>query len=68
MINNSFGLDEYIKGTSKKRNYFYSGYSAGISVLSQDLRGLNLVDEPINPYSDEFIIYEVLFILGVEDC
>ena len=57
------GFDEYIKGISKKRNYLYSGYSAGICVLSQDLRGLDLVDEPINPYSDEPILYEGLGLL-----
>lgn len=57
------GFDEYIKEISKKRNYLYSGYSAGICVLSPDLRGLDLVDEPINPYRDEPIIYEGLGLL-----
>ncbi len=57
------GFDEYIKGVSKKGNYLYSGYSAGICVLSQDLSGLDLVDEPINPYSDEPILYEGLGLL-----
>lgn len=57
------GFDEYIKGISNKSNYLYSGYSAGICVLSPDLRGLDLVDEPINPYSDEPILYEGLGIL-----
>lgn len=54
------GFDEYIKGISNKSNYLYSGYSAGICVLSQDLGGLDLVDEPINPYTKEPVLYDGL--------
>ena len=57
------GFDEYIKGISIKKNYLYSGYSAGICVLSQDLRGLDLVDEPLNPYTNEPVLYDGLGIL-----
>lgn len=57
------GFDEYIYEISKKSNYLYSGYSAGICVLSPNLRGLDLVDEPINPYSDEPVLYDGLGVL-----
>lgn len=52
------GFDKYLIEISNKDNYLYGGYSAGICVLAPSLKGLNLVDEPINPYNDENIIYD----------
>ena len=40
------GFDNYIRELAKKEKYLYSGYSAGICVLSAQLNGLDLVDEP----------------------
>ena len=52
------GLDEYIKEISNEEEYLYIGYSAGSCVLSPTLKCLDLVDEPINPYNDEPVIYD----------
>ncbi len=51
------GFDEYIKEISNEEEYLYIGYSAGSCVLSPTLKCLDLVDEPINPYNDEPVIY-----------
>lgn len=40
-----------------------AGYSAGICVLAPRLNGLDLVDEPINPYNCDGAMYEGLNIL-----
>lgn len=52
------GFDEYIKEISNEEEYLYIGYSAGSCVLSPTLKCLDLVDEPINPYNDEPVIYD----------
>lgn len=52
------GFDKFLKEISSKENYLYAGYSAGICVLANNLRGLELVDEPINPYNKDEISYE----------
>lgn len=57
------GFDNYLKEISKCDKYLYGGYSAGICVLSPRLNGLDLVDEPINPYNNDGPIYEGLNIL-----
>ena len=57
------GFDEYLKTIKDDKNYLYAGYSAGICVLSPSLRGLELVDEPINPYNEENVIYDGLNII-----
>ena len=57
------GFDNYIKELSMKNGYLYAGYSAGICVLSPRLDGLDLVDEPLNIYNDEQVLYEGLEIL-----
>ena len=38
----------------------YIGYSAGICLLGETLEGLDLVDEPINVYNDDEVLYEGL--------
>lgn len=57
------GFDTFLKEISNKENYLYGGYSAGICVLSPDLHGLHLVDEPINPYNEEEVLYRGIGLL-----
>ena len=57
------GFDEYIKEAANKEEYLYAGYSAGICVLSPTLYGLDIVDEPLNPYNDNPVSYEGLELL-----
>lgn len=57
------GFDKYLMEISNNDKYLYAGYSAGICVLSPKLNGLDLVDEPINPYNSEGALYEGLNIL-----
>ena len=57
------GFDKYLQEISKKPQYLYAGYSAGICVLAPQLNGLDLVDEPINPYNSEGALYEGLNII-----
>lgn len=40
------GFDKIIKEKVKDPNFIYSGYSAGICILSKTLRGLEIVDDP----------------------
>lgn len=49
------GFDKYLKSVEDKPDYLYAGYSAGICVLSKDLHGLDLCDNPnINPYINPY--------------
>lgn len=57
------GFDNYIKEIAQKEEYLYAGYSAGICVLSPSLNGFDIVDEPINPYNDEPVLYDGLGLL-----
>lgn len=57
------GFDEFLIEKSNNDKYLYVGYSAGICVLAPKLNGLDLVDEPINPYNSEGALYEGLNIL-----
>lgn len=57
------GFDKFLKEISNKDDYLYGGYSAGICVLAPKLQGLDLVDEPINPYNDEDVIYDGIGLL-----
>lgn len=56
-------FDEYIKTKSEKFDYLYAGYSAGICVLAPTLNGLDIVDEEINPYNNDKVIYDGLSII-----
>lgn len=51
------GFDKFLI-ENKNKNLLYIGWSAGSCVLSKSLKGLNLVDEPINPYNNDGVIYE----------
>ncbi len=52
------GFDQYLINNRDNNKLLYIGYSAGSCVLTKNLDGFQLVDEPINPYNDEKIIYE----------
>lgn len=58
------GFDIFLEEISNKENYLYGGYSAGICVLAPNLYSLNFVDEPINPYNDDEIIYDGINLLN----
>ena len=52
------GFDEFLKKQIDNTDFLYSGYSTGICVLSPNLNGLEIVDEPLNPYNVDEIIYK----------
>lgn len=55
------GFDEYLKEISNNSNYLYAGYSAGICVLSENLHGLSIVDNPNeNTYNYDNVIWQGL--------
>ena len=46
------GFDKLLVKYANEPDYFYSGYSAGICLLSKDMRGVAIMDEPdIDPYN-----------------
>lgn len=51
------GFDNYLKDNLYNENILYMGYSAGICVLSKTLKGLDIVDEPVNIYNDDDVNY-----------
>lgn len=58
------GFDEYLKEISDKRDYLYSGFSAGICVLSENLHGLDLADDITqDPYNYGETIWEGIGLL-----
>ena len=54
------GFDNFIKENIYNKNMLYIGYSAGICLLGETLKGLDLVDEPINIYNSDDVLYEGL--------
>ncbi len=52
------GFDIFLKEISNDDNYLYIGYSAGSCVLSKRLEIFKNVDEPINFYNKDEIIYD----------
>ena len=53
------GFDEYLKEMSKKNEYLYSGFSAGMCVLAENLHGIELVDDSNkDPYNYGETIWE----------
>lgn len=52
------GFDMFLKEISNDDNYLYIGYSAGSCVLSKRLDIFKNVDEPINYYNKDEIIYD----------
>ena len=51
------GFDKYLCDNISN-NMLYVGYSAGCCVLAKNLNGYQIVDQPINPYNDNDVIYE----------
>jgi dipeptidase E len=52
------GLDIWLQDHKSDKEFVYAGYSAGVCVLSPELKGLEIVDEPNNipeGYKDEVI-------------
>lgn len=58
------GFDRYLRGICKDDNKIYIGWSAGSCVLTDNLEGLNLVDEAINPYTSDLVSYEGVGLLN----
>lgn len=52
------GYDIFLKEISHNDNYLYIGYSAGSCVLSQKLDIFKNVDDPINFYNKDEVIYD----------
>lgn len=57
------GFDKYLIDNLNNEDLLYIGYSAGSCVLAKSLDGLQLVDEPINPYNNDDVIYEGVGVL-----
>ncbi len=59
------GLDNIVKDmVEQKKDILYGGYSAGVCVLAQTLRGIDLMDDPTRrPYGNSETIWEGLGIL-----
>ena len=55
------GLDEILKELRGNSAFLYAGYSAAGCVLAPSLKGYDIVDEPITPYSEiKEVIWEGL--------
>lgn len=53
------GFDNYLREIANNPDYLYSGFSAGICVLANDLHGIHLADEPDqDPYNYGEVIWE----------
>ena len=52
------GFDKFLINNSSNKDILYIGYSAGSCVLSKNLDGFQLVDEPINPYNNNEVMYD----------
>lgn len=46
------GFDEYLVN-NKDKDFLYGGYSAGVCILSNTLKGYELVDPMVNPYNSD---------------
>lgn len=53
------GFDNFLI-KNKNSNMLYIGYSAGSCVLSSNLRGLELIVSPVNPYNSDYVNYDGL--------
>lgn len=52
------GFDKYLIGNRENDNILYIGESAGTCVLGKTLRGLDILDEPVNVYNNDLVTYE----------
>lgn len=46
------GFDKYLLN-NKNKDFLYGGYSAGVCILSDTLKGYDLVDPIVNPYNSD---------------
>lgn len=58
------GFDKILKENSLKEEYLYIGYSAGSCIISQNIKYFDIVDEPIDFYKKDSIIYEGIGIIN----
>ena len=54
------GFDTYLKENLLNEEFLYIGYSAGSCILSNSLKALDIVDDPIKFYGRNEIIYDGL--------
>lgn len=54
------GFDIFLKDFLLNKENLYIGYSAGMCVLAPKLNGLDIVDNPLNPYNSDDIEYNGL--------
>ena len=57
------GFDKYLTEISKKDDYLYGGYSAGICVLAKKLDIYKMVDPPINSFDNSPVEFEGIGLL-----
>ncbi len=58
------GFDKYLINNRKNDNILYIGESAGTCVLGKTLNGLDILDESINIYNNDDVMYEGVGILS----
>ncbi len=52
------GFDKYLINNKGNDNILYIGESAGTCVLGKTLDGLDILDEPLNMYNNDDVMYE----------
>ncbi len=57
------GFDNFLIH-NKNNDILYIGYSAGSCVLSTNLRGLELVVPPVNPYNSDYVNYSEIGLIS----
>lgn len=57
------GFDKYLIDNRENDNILYIGESAGTCVLGKTLRGLDILDEPVNVYNNDLVTYEGIGLL-----
>lgn len=58
------GFDRFLKNISNDDNYLYIGYSAGSIVLTRNIDVFKMVDEPVDFYKKNEIIYDGLNLIN----
>ncbi len=57
------GFDKYLIDNRENDNILYIGESAGTCVLGKTLTGLDILDEPVNVYNNDLVMYEGIGLL-----
>jgi len=59
------GFGDFLKSKIRDSGLLYGGFSAGICLLGQTLRGLELVDDStVKPYGDHQVVWDGIGLLG----